>query len=70
MRDDLIWLKNCIDDPERFKIYIDNDELFVIEISKEGNEEFEEGVVYTFSNYGQDFNVFVLEYLGANVDYV
>lgn len=70
MRDDLIWLKNCIDDPERFKIYIDNDELFVVEISKEGNEEFEEGVVYTFSNYGQDFNVFVLEYLGANVDYV
>ena len=64
MTNDQKWIKKCIDDPETYKIYVDNDDVFVVEVTND------EECVYSFSCFGYDLIVVILEYLGANVDYV
>lgn len=64
------WLKKTLDNPEGYKIYVDNDDVFVVEVTKEDPDGIDSDVIYTFSNFGYDFIVGILEYLGANVDYV
>ena len=40
------------------------------EITKEDPDGMDSAVKYSFSNFGYDFALSLLEYLGANVDYV
>lgn len=67
---DIKWLQMCLDNPERYKIYVDNDDIFVVEITKDDPDGMESAVMHSFSNFGYDFIVDILNYLGANVDYV
>lgn len=69
-KEDKEWLQKCLDDPERYKIYVDNDDIFVVEITEEDPDGMDSDVNYSFSNFGDDFALSLLEYLGANVDYV
>ena len=69
-KQDTEWLQKCLDDPERYKIYVDNDDIFVAEITEEDPDGMDSDVNYSFSNFGDDFALSLLEYLGANVDYV
>ena len=69
-KQDTEWLQKCLDDPERYKIYVDNDDIFVVEITEEDPDGMDSDVNYSFSNFGDDFALSLLEYLGANVDYV
>ena len=69
-KEDVKWLQKCLDDPKRYKIYVDNDDIFVVEITKEGPDGMNSDVNYSFSNFGYDFALSLLEYLGTNVDYV
>ncbi len=58
------WLDVCIKHPDKYKIYVDNDDIFVVETKNE------EEVVYSFNQYGYEFVYALLNYLGANVEYV
>lgn len=69
-KQDTEWLHKCIDDPERYKIYVDNDDIFIVEITNDDPDGMDSKVLYTFTNFGYDFVVDILNYLGANVDYV
>lgn len=69
-KEDKEWLQKCLDDPKRYKIYVDNDDIFVVEITKEDPDGMNSDVNYSFSNFGYDFALSLLKYLGANVDYV
>ena len=35
-KEDKEWLQKCLDDPKRYKIYVDNDDIFVVEVTEEG----------------------------------
>lgn len=70
MTEDDKWIKKCLDDPERYKIYVDNDDIFVVEVTEAEDDYYGDSIVYSFSCFGYDFVVVLLEYLGANVDYV
>ena len=30
-KEDKEWLQKCLDDPKRYKIYVDNDDVFVVD---------------------------------------
>lgn len=59
------WLIKCINNPKRYKIYVDNDDIFIVNQDSE-----EEEVLYSFDNFGYDFIVDLLKFLQCNVDYV
>lgn len=59
------WLIKCINNPKRYKIYVDNDDIFIVDQDSE-----EEEVLYSFDNFGYDFIVDLLNFLQCNVDYV
>ena len=69
-KEDIQWLQKCLDDPKRYKIYVDNDDIFVVEVTEEDPDGMDSAVNYSFSNFGYDFALSLLEYLGVNVDYV
>ena len=56
--EELKWLKLAIEDNLRYSIYVDNDDVFVIDNTK---------IVFQFNNYGYEFAIQLLEYLGCNV---
>ena len=60
------WLKKCIDNPEKYQIFVDNDDVFVIDAQ---NDDWEEAL-YTFSAFGYDMLFHVLRFLKCNVEYV
>lgn len=59
------WLIKCINNPKRYKIYVDNDDIFIV-----NQDSKEEEVLYSFDNFGYDFIVDLLNFLQCNVDYV
>lgn len=61
------WINKCINRPDKYKIYVDNDDVYVVD-KTETNED--DQVVYTFDCYGYDFIVKILDHLGIDVDYV
>lgn len=65
-KEDEEWLKKCIDNPEKYQIFVDNDEVFVIDAQ---NDDWEEAL-YTFSAFGYDMLFHVLRFLKCNVEYV
>ena len=69
-KEDKEWLQGGLDNPEGYKIYVANDDIFVVEITKEDPNGMDSTVNYSFSNFGYDFALSLLEYLGTNVDYV
>ena len=65
-KEDEEWLKKCIDNPEKYQIFVDNDDVFVIDAQ---NDDWEEAL-YTFSAFGYDMLFHVLRFLKYNVEYV
>ena len=65
-KEDEEWLKKCIDNPEKEQIFVDNDDVFVIDAQ---NDDWEEAL-YTFSAFGYDMLFHVLRFLKCNVEYV
>ena len=59
------WLIKCINNPKKYKIYVDNDDIFIVDQDSE-----EEEVLYSFNNFGYDFIFDLLKFLQCNVDYV
>lgn len=59
------WLNKCIQNPDKYKIFVDNDEIFVVDAENDMEESY-----YTFSNFGYDFVYDLLKYLKCNVEYV
>lgn len=56
-----VWLNFIREFPEEYKIVVDNDSIWVDNISKEE-------YIFQFENYGVDFIVDVLRHLGCNVE--
>ena len=65
-KEDKEWLKKCIDNPEKYQIFVDNDDVFVVDAQ---NDDWEEAL-YTFSAFGYDMLFHVLRFLKCNVEYV
>ena len=65
-KEDEEWLKKCIDNPEKYQIFVDNDDVFVVDAQ---NDDWEEAL-YTFSAFGYDMLFHVLRFLKCNVEYV
>lgn len=66
---DLEWIKKCIDESENYKIYVDNDDIFVVKITEEDPEGMD-GDMYHFNDFGEDFILLLLRGLGINADFV
>lgn len=64
---DAEWIEKCKANPEKYKIEVDNDSIFVINIEN-GEDEWE--VEHDFEEYGYYFAKSLLEYIGCNVDFV
>ena len=65
-KEDEKWLEKCINNPEKYRIFVDNDDVFVVDAQ---NDDWE-GALYTFSEFGYDMLFHVLRFLKCNVDYV
>lgn len=61
---DIKLLKKAIEQREKYKISVDNDVILVYEEVDDDDGEYE-----TFENFGTDFIVDLLQYLGADADY-
>lgn len=61
---DIKLLKKAIEQREKYKISVDNDVILVYEKVDDDDGEYE-----TFENFGTDFIVDLLQYLGADADY-
>ena len=44
-KEDEEWLKKCINNPEKYQIFVDNDDVFVVDAQ---NDDWEEAL-YTFN---------------------
>ena len=64
-KEDEEWLEKCINNPDKYRILVDNDDVFVVDVQ---NEECES--LYTFSAFGYDMLFHVLKFLKCNVEYV
>lgn len=60
---DIQWLELCEEFKHKFKIIVDNDEVYVVDTAT-GEE------VYTFSEYGWRFALSLLRYIGCNAEEV
>lgn len=65
-KEDEKWLEKCINNPEKYQIFVDNDDVFVADAQ---NDDWE-GALYTFSEFGYDMLFHVLKFLKCNVEYV
>lgn len=65
-KEDEEWLKRCMEEPNKYQILVDNDDVFVVDIQ---DEEWEESL-YTFSSFGYEMLFHVLKFLKCNVEYV
>ena len=65
-KEDEEWLKKCIEHPDKYQIFVDNDDVFVVDAQ---DEEYE-GALYTFSSFGYDMLFHVLRFLKCNVEFV
>lgn len=61
---DVEWLEKCKHNPERYKIFVDNDCVDVCDLNEGGES------VYTFHEYGYYFALQLLQYIGCNADMV
>ncbi len=68
-KEDREWLKKCIDEPDKYKIFVDNDMIFVAELTEEDPEGMEVSP-YTFNDFGEEFILWLLRELGINADFV
>lgn len=65
-KEDEEWLKKCMENPDKYQILVDNDDVFVVDIQ---DEEWDEAL-YTFSSFGYEMLFHVLKFLKCNVEYV
>lgn len=68
------WIEKCKNDNSgRYEISVDNDCVWVSE--EQDRKEFEDDdwveyeTAFTFNDYGQDFIVNLLKYIGCNAEY-
>ena len=60
--EDLKWIIKCKTYPNLYKIYVDNDDIYVVDAYEE--------VLHDFENGGYDFIVQILNYIGCTADCV
>lgn len=58
---DMKWIDLCESLPKKFKIIVDNDEVYAVNTTTD--EE-----VYTFSEFGWRFALGLLRYIGCNAE--
>ena len=63
--EDKEWLEKCIQNPDKYKIFVDNDMIFVVDANNDMDTDY-----HTFSNFGYDFVYDLLKYLKCNVEFV
>lgn len=61
--DDVLWLGKCKGEPEKYRIDVDNDCTSVTDLEQDE-------CVHTFSSYGYEFALELLQYIGCNADMV
>lgn len=64
-KEDKEWLEKCIQNPDKYKIFVDNDMVFVVDANNDMD-----GDYYTFTNFGYDLVYDLLKYLQCNVEFV
>ena len=62
--EEIKWLKLCIEDNSKYRIQVDNDEVWVDKTISEDEHEF----VFNFNDYGQYFIAGILNYIGCNAE--
>ena len=60
---DVLWLGKCKEEPEKYRIDVDNDCIFVTDLEQDE-------CVHTFSSFGYEFALELLKYIGCNADMV
>lgn len=64
-KEDKEWLEKCIQNPDKYKIFVDNDMVFIVDVNNDMDEDY-----YTFTNFGYDLVYDLLKYLQCNVEFV
>ena len=57
------WLEKCTQQPDKYKVEVDNDAIFVTDIE-------ENDCVFSFDDFGYHFALNLLKHIGCNADYV
>ena len=60
---DIEWLEKCKAEPERYKIYVDNDCVSVTDLEQDED-------IYAFRTYGYEFALELLQYMGCNANMI
>ena len=60
---DAFWLDKCVELPQRYMIFVDNDEVYVVDTNTDKE-------AYTFSEYGWRLALSLLRYIGCNAEEV
>jgi len=60
---DIEWLEKCKNEPEKYKIYVDNDLISVTDVEQDEN-------VHDFASFGYEFALDLLNYIGCNAEFV
>lgn len=61
--DDVLWLEKCKEESEKYRIVVDNDCISVTDLEQDE-------CVHTFSSYGYELALELLQYIGCNADMV
>ena len=56
------WLSKLSKYPKQYKLVVDNDSIWIDDVS-------EEECVFSFSSYGEEFIVELMNYLGYNAEH-
>jgi hypothetical protein len=62
--EDKKWFKVLQENPNKYKVIIDNDSVHIDKISED-----EDGYTYTFNSYGYEFIHALLNHMGFNAEY-
>lgn len=62
-REDVEWLERCKEEAEKYRVYVDNDCINVVDLEQDES-------VYTFSTFGYEFALELLRYIGCDADMV
>lgn len=66
---DIMWMDKCIAEPNRYKIIVDNDEVFVTDnITKEYDDDFMGDTTHMFSSFGYELVCDLLIYMGCDAE--
>jgi len=62
-KEEIMWIIKCQENPERYRVDVDNDDISITDLKEEES-------IFTFTEFGYEFIVQFLTYIGINAETV